>query len=771
MTRPFDGRSALRHFARLANERSRELAPHSGQAPAWAIQEIVAARTRPSCRNAGGAVRVRGSVRRSPHRTPCRQRGCGSRAPPPTTGPCGVPRVGGRRAAIGAGADRVRAHSPRAPPRARTRRQGRCCGGTVASRRAVARGSPAPRGADRGRRRRPGRSVGAGAGRHPAPGRVRRPGGRRPRTRRRRAASARVRRAACNGSSGAGNGMRSITTSTHAAPAASMPAQNERVPTSTDASSSTKASMSRPGSRSPCSRMSWSVRSRSKSANRLTFACDVHSTSARPPAAFDELADARTLLGPLVARPARVGKVLGDVEDPLAAPVERRRGLQRDVAAPGIRRPAAVVVAVAPRARRGVRLQSHLDRERGERRRAAERRGNGDHRDAARAGTSRSSPPPLPARCASASCARCARPTRRRRCSAPRARRSTSSRPVASRATRFAYSLPRRCQLRARGRQPLAARHAARCRARRRRRTTHRALARLDDARDAPADLGQRLGGLRVGTGPQQHAAQARQRVAWSRRPRRRSVALSGKACASSMMTTSWSGRTRPSDARCEQYSAWLTTSTDTSCARSRASSAKHSDPVGALALPRTLCARTAHRRPRRAGLSSRSSSARSPVCDRSAKARRCSCWRPKFAPTGCSNSASGAAAARQLGAAHVVRPALQQRVREAEPAVLLQRGQVLAHELTLQRDRRGRDDDLEARTQPPGRGRRGSCPNRSALPPGDDGRSPSPPRRPRSGRAGRPAVRHRCPRPPCRATRADRCETPASVVELDVTP
>ena len=86
-----------------------------------------------------------------------------------------------------------------------------------------------------------GRACGS-AGRHPARARARRPAGRPSRTRSSTvAARARARRAACNGSSGAGNGMRSITTSTHATPAASMPAQNERVPTSTDVSSSMNA--------------------------------------------------------------------------------------------------------------------------------------------------------------------------------------------------------------------------------------------------------------------------------------------------------------------------------------------------------------------------------------------------------------------------------------------------------------------------------------------------------------------------------------------------
>ena len=51
-----------------------------------------------------------------------------------------------------------------------------------------------------------------------------------------------------------------------------------------------------------------------------------------------------------------------------------------------------------------------------------------------------------------------------------------------------------------------------------------------------------------------------------------------------------------------------------------------------------------------------------------------------------------------QLGAAEIVGAALQQRERERHRAVLVQRRQVLGDELALERDRRGGDDDLEAR-------------------------------------------------------------------------
>ena len=58
-----------------------------------------------------------------------------------------------------------------------------------------------------------------------------------------------------------------------------------------------------------------------------------------------------------------------------------------------------------------------------------------------------------------------------------------------------------------------------------------------------------------------------------------------------------------------------------------------------------------------------------------------------------------GRAGGPQLGATHIVRPALQQREGEADASVLAQRRKVLADELALQRDRRRRDDDLQTRS------------------------------------------------------------------------
>ncbi len=164
------------------------------------------------------------------------------------------------------GARRRRRPRPARPPRGtRTPRRDRCCAAAAASPRAAARGTPLrqPRIEHRddpaivsGRISRPApcASTSAATGRSTATkassallGALRRAP---------RAAARRAR----------GNGILSITTSTHDAPAASMPAQNDRVPTSTDVSSSTNSFVSRPKSRSPCASTSWSVRARSTSA-------------------------------------------------------------------------------------------------------------------------------------------------------------------------------------------------------------------------------------------------------------------------------------------------------------------------------------------------------------------------------------------------------------------------------------------------------------------------------------------------------------------------
>ena len=118
---------------------------------------------------------------------------------------------------------------------------------------------------------------------------------------------------------------------------------------------------------------------------------------------------------------------------------------------------------------------------------------------------------------------------------------------------------------------------------------------------------------------------------------------------------------------------------------------------VGALGLARTLRTRAADRRPRRridlaielgtvAGLRSLGELAEVLLLATEVRADRLLEQRV------------GRAGGPQLRAAHIVRPALEQREREADASVLAQRRKVLADELALQRDRRRRDDDLQTR-------------------------------------------------------------------------
>ena len=90
---------------------------------------------------------------------------------------------------------------------------------------------------------------------------------------------------------------------------------------------------------------------------------------------------------------------------------------------------------------------------------------------------------------------------------------------------------------------------------------------------------------------------------------------------ASSITTTSCSGRITPPDSRCSPYRCVLTTTTDASAAARRACSAKHTSPLGQRAAPghsldETLTAAHA------VGDGSKLSSARSPVGDSSLHAR-----------------------------------------------------------------------------------------------------------------------------------------------------
>ncbi len=90
------------------------------------------------------------------------------------------------------------------------------------------------------------------------------------------------------------------------------------------------------------------------------------------------------------------------------------------------------------------------------------------------------------------------------------------------------------------------------------------------------------------------------------------------------------------------------------------------------------------------------SNSARSPVSDPVANLRRYSSWRGNPRPDRRLEQCVGRSRRTQLGQTQVVRAALEQREREAQVAVFLQRGQVFARQLALQRDRRSRDDHLE---------------------------------------------------------------------------
>ena len=192
---------------------------------------------------------------------------------------------------------------------------------------------------------------------------------------------------------------------------------------------------------------------------------------------------------------------------------------------------------------------------------------------------------------------------------------------------------------------------------------------------------------------------------------------------------------------------------------------------VGALALARTLRTRAADRGPRR----------RIDLADRARNGRPSPIARRTCGGTPAGDRSSRRPAARTARrarrrpaasrAAHVVRPALQQREGEADAAVLAQRRKVLADELALQRDRRRRDDDLQTRSD--GRyevrealARTGRCFGQEMM--ATDQRVA---RRRRRARAARRAPRLRSRRPPCRAARADRFAMTCLGAELDVTP
>ena len=453
----------------------------------------------------------------------------------------------------------------------------------------------------------------------------------------------------------------------------------------------------------PASSTSWSVRSRSTSANRCTFACDVHSTSARPPAALTSSH----------SRSARLRRSTRRARAPDRADPWRRRGSLASfqsnddgVCTATYPRPAFEAQrpsssSCSPHAPGAASAsKSHLARERGERRLAAERRRHRDHRPPRE---QRRAPIVSPAATGAMRSRACAadpsRPTRRRR---RRARRAGAT-PRAGRpraAVRFAYSSPAVTSL------PLAA--ASRSAARRQRLIE---LAIGADVRPCPSRARSPSPSARpaslnaastacVGAGPREHPAQARER--FGRRCRRANalVALSAKAWASSRITTSCSGSTRPSDARCAQYNAWFTTRIDASLRAVARALGEALVAVGAVRLARALDARARSPPPTRrrldldvelravAGLRALRELAEPLELAREARADRLLEQRV----------GRGRGPQLRRGTDSSTRP-FKQREREAnDPRAPASAGRSLPVELALQHDRRRRDDDPQAR-------------------------------------------------------------------------
>ena len=99
-----------------------------------------------------------------------------------------------------------------------------------------------------------------------------------------RAATARC-RAEASGSSGRGNGMRSITTSCSDRPGTSTPCQSDRVPNRQLASSKMNCRSSSPVASSPWHSRGWLICPRSSSAACRAARMDENSPNVRPPAA------------------------------------------------------------------------------------------------------------------------------------------------------------------------------------------------------------------------------------------------------------------------------------------------------------------------------------------------------------------------------------------------------------------------------------------------------------------------------------------------------
>ena len=136
------------------------------------------------------------------------------------------------------------------------------------------------------------------------------------------AASTAADRAAASGSSGRGNGNRSITTSWHASPGTSTPCQSDMTPSRQLVGSARNRLTSNASASSPWTRISKSVCARSTSAARCAARREENSPSVRPPERVDQ---PDKLLGGRLGQPGRggPGQVRRHVQDALAPVVER----------------------------------------------------------------------------------------------------------------------------------------------------------------------------------------------------------------------------------------------------------------------------------------------------------------------------------------------------------------------------------------------------------------------------------------------------------------
>ncbi len=130
-------------------------------------------------------------------------------------------------------------------------------------------------------------------------------------------------RADISGSSGRGNGMRSITTSWQDSPGTSTPCHSDSVPNRQVAGSAANCATSAAVRSSPWQSTGRSSRERISSAAACAARIDENSPSVRPPAASTSAASSSIDAGDAPSRPGG-GSRARDVEDPLGRVVERR---------------------------------------------------------------------------------------------------------------------------------------------------------------------------------------------------------------------------------------------------------------------------------------------------------------------------------------------------------------------------------------------------------------------------------------------------------------